>query len=48
MNQKSKMTDPHMSYSRIFYFEHACPKLDFVLISRLTGKHAKKVRISSL
>ena len=27
-----------ISYSRIFFFEHASPKLNFVLISRLAGK----------
>ena len=38
--------------SRISYFEHACPKLNFVLISHLTGKcatqHLKNLRIFSL
>ena len=29
-----------ISYSRISYFRHACPKLNLVLISRLTGKRA--------
>ena len=29
---------PFLSYSRIFYFGHACPKLSLVLISRLAGK----------
>ena len=32
---------PHLSvFFRISNFEHACPKLNFVLISRLTGKCA--------
>ena len=31
---------PFISYSRIFYFGHTCPKLNFVVISRLTGKCA--------
>ena len=32
---------PHLSvYSSILYFEHAYPKLNFVLISPLTGKCA--------
>ena len=29
-----------ISYSRISYFRHACPKRNLVLISRLTGKRA--------
>ena len=29
---------PCVSYSRIPYFRHACPKLNRVLISRSTGK----------
>ena len=29
-----------ISYSRISYFRHACPKLNLVHISRLTGKRA--------
>ena len=43
---------PFISYSRISYFEHACPKINFVLISRLTDKCAaqdlKNLRNSSL
>ena len=31
---------PFISYSRIPYFGHVCPKLNLVLISRLTGKRA--------
>ena len=31
---------PFISYSRISYFGHICSKLNFVLISHLTGKCA--------
>ena len=31
---------PFISYSRISYFGHACPKLNLLLVSRLTGKCA--------
>ena len=31
---------PFISDSRISYFGHACPKLNLVLMSRLTGKYA--------
>ena len=31
---------PFISYSRISYFGHACPKLNFVPSPRLTGKCA--------
>ena len=37
--QRSKCAESPV-YSRISYFGHACPKLYFVLISRLTGKYA--------
>ena len=47
--QRSKCV---ISYSCIFYFEHACPKLNFVLISRSTSKCAtqnfKNLRNSNL
>ena len=32
---------PYISYSRISYFGHACPKLNFVFISLLTGPSTK-------
>ena len=31
---------PFISYSRISYFRHICPKINIVLFSRSTGKHA--------
>ena len=37
--QRSKCTgSPIISYFRISNWRHTCPKLNFVLISRLTGK----------
>ena len=35
--QHSKRAESSI-YSYISYFEHACPKFNLVLISRLTGK----------
>ena len=32
-----------ISYSRISFFRHACPKLNLVLISRLAGKRATQI-----
>ena len=39
--QRSKFAEsPVYQFSRISYFGHACPKINFGLISRLTGKCA--------
>ena len=35
---------PFISYSRFSYFGHACPKLNLILISRLTGKRATHIK----
>ena len=39
-NVESVPKAPFISYSRISHFGHECPKLNFVLISRLTAKCA--------
>ena len=41
-NVASVSKAPLISYSRVSYFGHACPKLNLVLISRLIGKHGKR------
>ena len=41
-NVASVSKAPFISYSRVSYFGHACPKLNLVLISRLIGRHGKR------